>query len=303
MKFDFLSESDQAYFIHKASTLVGALPFIREHSGDTIVIKYGGHAMGDPKLAKSFARDIGLMKEVGIFPVVVHGGGPQIAEKLKNKNIDTKFIEGLRVTDKDTVKVVEDVLANEINAEIVKSINESGGKAIGLSGNKNTLLSASKLKIEIKDSDSNIEKLVDIGFVGQPTKVNTNFIQKHIRDGNIPVIAPLGIDDKGNSYNINADTAAGFIAGELEASKLLLLTDVPGILDQDKKLISSLTLDHASKIIDEDFIVGGMKPKILTCVEAMKKGVNKTTILDGRIPHSVVLELFTEHGIGTQIYS
>ena len=223
--------------------------------------------------------------------------------QLKNKNIDTKFIEGLRVTDKDTVKVVEDVLANEINAEIVKSINESGGKAIGLSGNKNTLLSASKLKIEIKDSDSNIEKLVDIGFVGQPTKVNTNFIQKHIRDGNIPVIAPLGIDDKGNSYNINADTAAGFIAGELEASKLLLLTDVPGILDQDKKLISSLTLDDASKIIDEDFIVGGMKPKILTCVEAMKKGVNKTTILDGRIPHSVVLELFTEHGIGTQIYS
>ena len=303
MKFDFLSESDQAYFIHKASTLVEALPFIREHSGDTIVIKYGGHAMGDPKLAKSFARDIGLMKEVGISPVVVHGGGPQIAEKLKNKNINSKFIEGLRVTDKYTVKVVEDVLANEINAEIVKSINESGGKAIGLSGNKNTLLSASKLKIEVKDSDSNIEKLVDIGFVGQPTKVNINFIKEHIKDGSIPVIAPLGIDDEGNSYNINADTAAGFIAGELEASKLLLLTDVPGILDQDKKLISSLTLDDASKIIDEDVIVGGMKPKILTCVEAMKKGVNKTTILDGRIPHSVVLELFTEHGIGTQIYS
>ena len=303
MKFDFLSESDQAYFIHKASTLVEALPFIREHSGDTVVIKYGGHAMGDPKLAKSFARDIGLMKEVGIFPVVVHGGGPQIAEKLKNKNIDTKFIEGLRVTDKDTVKVVEDVLANDINTEIVKSINESGGKAIGLSGNKNSLIIASKLKVEIKDSDSNIEKLLDIGFVGQPKKVNTNLIKQHIKDGEIPVIAPLGIDDEDNSYNINADTAAGFIAGELEASKLLLLTDVPGILDQDKKLISSLTLDDASKIIDEDFIVGGMKPKILTCVEAMKKGVNKTTILDGRIPHSVVLELFTEHGIGTQIYS
>ena len=303
MKFDFLSESDQAYFIHKASTLVEALPFIREHSGDTVVIKYGGHAMGDPKLAKSFARDIGLMKEVGIFPVVVHGGGPQIAEKLKNKNIDTKFIEGLRVTDKDTVKVVEDVLANDINTEIVKSINESGGKAIGLSGNKNSLIIASKLKVEIKDSDSNIEKLLDIGFVGQPRKVNTNLIKQHIKDGEIPVIAPLGIDDESNSYNINADTAAGFIAGELEASKLLLLTDVPGILDQDKKLISSLTLDDASKIIDEDFIVGGMKPKILTCVDAMKKGVNKTTILDGRIPHSVVLELFTEHGIGTQIYS
>ena len=303
MKFDFLSESDQAYFIHKASTLVEALPFIREHSGDTIVIKYGGHAMGDPKLAKSFARDIGLMKEVGISPVVVHGGGPQIAEKLKNKNITSKFIEGLRVTDIDTVKVVEDVLANDINAEIVKSIRDSGGKAIGLSGNKNNLLSATKLKIEKKDSDSNIEKLIDIGFVGQPTKVNISLIKENISKGEIPVIAPLGVGADNNSYNINADTAAGFIAGELKASKLLLLTDVAGILDKEKKLISSLTMDDASKLINEDFVIGGMKPKILTCIEAMKKGVKKTTILDGRIPHSVVLELFTEHGIGTQIYS
>ena len=303
MKFDFLSESDQAYFIHKASTLVEALPFIREHSGDTIVIKYGGHAMGDPKLAKSFARDIGLMKEVGISPVVVHGGGPQIAEKLKNKNITSKFIEGLRVTDIDTVKVVEDVLANDINAEIVKSIRDSGGKAIGLSGNKNNLLNATKLKIEKKDSDSNIEKLIDIGFVGQPTKVNISLIKEHISKGEIPVIAPLGVGTDSNSYNINADTAAGFIAGELKASKLLLLTDVAGILDKEKKLISSLTMDDASKLINEDFVIGGMKPKILTCIEAMKKGVKKTTILDGRIPHSVVLELFTEHGIGTQIYS
>ena len=303
MKFDFLSESDQAYFIHKASTLVEALPFIREHSGDTIVIKYGGHAMGNAKLAKSFARDIGLMKEVGIFPVVVHGGGPQIAEKLKIKNISSQFVEGLRVTDRDTVKIVEDVLANDINNEIVKSISDSGGKAIGLSGNKKNLLSATKLKLEVKDTDSNIEKIVDIGFVGKPTDVNTNLIKKHIKNGEIPVIAPLGIDDDGNSYNINADTAAGFIAGKLKASKLLLLTDVAGVLDKDKKLISSLRLDDAIKIIDEDFILGGMKPKIMTCVEAMKKGVNKSTILDGRIPHSLVLELFTEHGIGTQIYS
>jgi acetylglutamate kinase len=254
MKFDFLSESDQAYFIHKASTLVEALPFIREHSGDTIVIKYGGHAMGDTKLAKSFAQDIGLMKEVGIFPIVVHGGGPQIGEKLKNKNISSKFVEGLRVTDKDTVKIVEEVLANDINAEIVKSISESGGKAIGLSGNKNNLLNATKLKLEVKDSDSNIEKLVDIGFVGRPTKVNVNLIKEHIKEGKIPVIAPLGIDNEGNCYNINADTAAGFIAGEIKASKLLLLTDVAGILDQDKNLISSLKLDDACKIIDEDFM-------------------------------------------------
>ena len=303
MKFDFLSESDQAYFIHKASTLVEALPFIREHSGDTIVIKYGGHAMGDAKLAKNFAKDIGLMKEVGIFPVVVHGGGPQIAEKLKKKNLSSQFVEGLRVTDSDTIKIVEDVLTNDINNEIVKSISDSGGKAVGLSGNKNNLLRSTKLKIEVKDSDSNIEKIIDIGFVGKPTDVNTNLITTHIKNGEIPVIAPLGIDDNGNSYNINADTAAGFIAGKLKASKLLLLTDVAGILDKDKNLISSLTLDDAIKIIDEDFIVGGMKPKISTCVEAMQRGVNKSTILDGRIPHSVILELFTEHGIGTQIYS
>jgi len=303
MKFDFLSESDQAYFIHKASTLVEALPFIRQHSGDTIVIKYGGHAMGNPKLSKSFAKDIGLMKEVGIFPIVVHGGGPQIAEKLKSKNITSRFVEGLRVTDKDTVKVVEDVLSNEINSEIVKAISESGGKAVGLPGNKNNLLSATKLKLEVKGSDSIIEKLVDIGFVGQPTSINTDLIKNHIKKGEIPVIAPLGIDENNNTYNINADTAAGFIAGSLQASKLLLLTDVAGVLDKDNNLISSLSLDNAIKIIDEKFIIGGMKPKILTCVEAMKNGVNKSTILDGRIPHSVVLELFTEHGIGTQIYS
>ena len=303
MKFDFLSESDQAYFIHKASTLVEALPFIREHSGDTIVIKYGGHAMGDPKLAKSFARDIGLMKEVGIFPVVVHGGGPQIAEKLKTNNITSEFVNGLRVTDAETVKVVEDVLANEINSEIVKAISDSGGKAIGLSGNKNNLLSAKKLKVEVKDSDSNIEKIIDIGFVGQPTNTNTDLIKQHIQEGDIPVIAPLGTDNDGNSYNINADTAAGFIAGKLKANKLLLLTDVAGVLDKDKKLIPSLKLEDAIEIVNEDFIVGGMKPKITTCIEAMKSGVTKSTILDGRIPHSLVLELFTEHGIGTQIYS
>jgi len=303
MKFDFLSESDQAYFIHKASTLVEALPFIREHSGDTIVIKYGGHAMGDPKLAKSFARDIGLMKEVGIFPVVIHGGGPQIAEKLKTKNITSKFVDGLRVTDAETVKVVEDVLAKEINSEIVKAISDSGGKAVGLSGNKNNLLSATKLKVEVKDSDSNIEKIIDIGFVGQPTNANNDLIKKHIEEGSIPVIAPLGIDKDGNSYNINADTAAGFIAGKLKANKLLLLTDVAGVLDKDKKLIPSLKLEDAIEIVNKDFVVGGMKPKITTCIEAMKSGVTKSTILDGRIPHSLVLELFTEHGIGTQIYS
>ncbi len=302
MKFDFLSESDQAYFIHKASTLVEALPYIREHSGDTIVIKYGGHAMGDKKLSESFSRDIGLLKEVGVSPIIIHGGGPQIGERLKSKNISTQFVEGLRVTDKETIKVVEEVLSKDINSEIVESISASGGKAIGVSGNDN-LVTATKLNVEIKDSDSNIEKIVDIGFVGQPKKLNKDMLISFIENGQIPVISPLGKDENNFTYNINADTVAGFIAGELQASKLLLLTDVPGILDKDEKLISSITLEEAKSIANKEYISGGMKPKINTCIDAMKKGVKKSTILDGRIPHSVILELFTEHGIGTQITS
>ena len=268
MKFDFLSESDQAYYIHKASTLVEALPYIREHAGKTIVIKYGGHAMGDLKLSKSFSKDIGL-----------------------------------RITDKETFKIVEEVLTNEINNNIVNDINETGGKAIGLAGNKDHLIEASQLKIQIKKTDSNIEKILDIGFVGQPNKINSDILINHLKNGHIPVIAPLGIDSNNNNYNINADTVAGFIAGELKASKLLLLTDVAGILNAENNLISSLSLQESKEILNKDFIEGGMKPKILTCIKAMEKGVIKSTILDGRIPHSLILELFTEHGIGTQIYS
>ena len=300
MKFDFLSESDQAYFIHKASTLVEALPYIREHSGDTIVIKYGGHAMGDKKLSESFSRDIGLLKEVGISPVIIHGGGPQIGERLQSKNIASNFVEGLRVTDKETIKVVEEVLSKDINSEIVDSISASGGKAIGISGNDG-LISATKLNVELKDSDSNIEKIVDIGFVGEPKSLNKNILEDFINKDQIPVISPLGKDEENFTYNINADTVAGFVASELKASKLLLLTDVPGIFNEEKKLISSLTLKEAIEISGMDYISGGMKPKIQTCIDAMEKGVSKSTILDGRIPHSVILELFTEHGIGTQI--
>ena len=300
MKFDFLSESDQAYFIHKASTLVEALPYIREHSGDTIVIKYGGHAMGDKKLSESFSRDIGLLKEVGISPVIIHGGGPQIGERLKSKNITSNFVEGLRVTDKETIKVVEEVLSKDINSEIVDSISASGGKAIGISGNDD-LITATKLNVELKDSDSNIEKIVDIGFVGEPKSLNKNILEDFINKDQIPVISPLGKDEENFTYNINADTVAGFVASELKASKLLLLTDVPGIFNEEKKLISSLTLKEAIEISGMDYISGGMKPKIQTCIDAMEKGVSKSTILDGRIPHSVILELFTEHGIGTQI--
>mgnify|MGYP001201647822 CR=1 FL=1 len=303
MKFDFLSKSDQAYYIHKAATLVEALPYIREHAGKIFVIKYGGHAMGDHNLSQSFSKDIGLMKEIGIQPIIVHGGGPQIGNMLNKKNIKSKFIEGLRVTDKETVKIVEEVLSKDINSQIVDSINQTGGKAVGLSGNNNNLIEANKLKIQVKESDSHIEKLLDIGFVGKPCKINKEIINEELKKGYIPIIAPLGSDNENNTYNINADTVAGFIAGELKASKLLLLTDVAGILDKQKKLISSLSLSEAKKILNEDFIEGGMKPKILTCIEAMQKGVTKSTILDGRIPHSLILELFTEHGIGTQIYT
>ncbi len=303
MKFNFLSESDQAYYIHKASTLVEALPYIREHTGKSIVIKYGGHAMGNAKISKSFSQDIGLLKEVGINPIVVHGGGPQIGEMLKMKNIKSKFIEGLRVTDKNTVKVVEEVLSNDINSKIVDDINTTGGKAVGLAGHLDNIIEAEKLEIAIKNSDSNIEKILDIGFVGKPIKINCDKINENISKGFIPVIAPLGYDKRNNTYNINADTAAGAIAGAMKANKLLLLTDVPGILDEKNKLISSLSVFDALKIINKEYIGGGMRPKINTCVNALNNGVKEATILDGRIPHSIILELFTEHGIGTQIYS
>ena len=303
MKFDFLSESDQAYFIHKASTLVEALPFIRKHSGDTIVIKYGGHAMGDNELSKKFSQDIGLLKEVGIKPIIIHGGGPQIEERLKKKKIKSSFVEGLRVTNIKTIKIVEEVLSNHINKKIVNDIKLAGGKAESFLGNKNNIIEATKINIEIKKNNSKNKKIVDLGFVGIPNKINTKKILNSIKKGNIPVITPLGIDKKGNTYNINADTAAGAIAGALKASKLLLLTDVDGILDQRKKLISSLKFKDAKKIIKEKYILGGMKPKISTCINAMEQGVKEATILDGRISHAIILELFTEHGIGTQIYS
>ena len=259
--------------------------------------------MDDGKLAENFSKDIGLLKEVGINPIIVHGGGPQIGQMLKKKKIDSNFVEGLRVTDEKTVKIVEEVLANDINKKIVEDINSSGGKAMGFAGNQNKLITAKKLEMAVKDSDSNIEKILDLGFVGEPISINSSFINDNIVKGIIPVIAPLGRDEKGNTYNINADTAAGAIAGALKASKLLLLTDIAGILDENKKLISSLSYEEAKKIISKNFILGGMKPKITTCINAISQGVKQATILDGRIPHALILELFTEHGIGTQIYT
>ena len=303
MKFDFLSESDQAYYIHKASTLVEALPYIRKHSGKNIVIKYGGHAMGDKKLSSNFSKDIGLLKEVGINPIIVHGGGPQIEDELNKKNIVSKFINGLRITDIDTIKIVEKVLSKDVNKKIVNDINLSGGKAEGFFGNKNNLINAKKIKIDQQDNKSIDKDKYDLGFVGKPIKININLIMQSINKGHIPVIAPLGSDSQGNTYNINADTAAGFIAGSIKASKLLLLTDVPGILDKNKKLISTLSFKDAKNIFNKEYVFGGMKPKIATCIDAINHGVSEATILDGRIPHALILELFTEHGIGTQIYS
>ena len=303
MKFDFLSESDKTYYIHKASTLVEALPYIRQHSGKNIVIKFGGHALGDAKLSKTFSEDISLLKEVGINPIILHGGGPQIGEMLKKKKITSNFVEGLRVTSKEVVKIVEEVLSNDINSKIVKDISAAGGKAIGLSGHTDGIIEAEKLKVIVKESDSNIEKILDLGFVGKPSKINSKKINNILSKGFIPVIAPLGKDKSKKIYNINADTAAGAIAGKMKASKLLLLTDVAGILDKNGKLIPSLSIKNANKILKEKFISGGMKPKIETCINAISKGVKEATILDGRTPHSLILELFTEHGIGTQIYS
>ncbi len=303
MKFDFLSESDQAYYIHKASTLVEALPYIRKHSGKNIVIKYGGHAMGDKKLSSNFSKDIGLLKEVGINPIIVHGGGPQIEDELNKKNIVSKFINGLRITDIDTIKIVEKVLSKDVNKKIVNDINLSGGKAEGFFGNKNNLINAKKIRIDQQDNKSIDNNKYDLGFVGKPIKININLIMQSINKGHIPVIAPLGSDSQGNTYNINADTAAGFIAGSIKASKLLLLTDVPGILDKNKKLISTLSFQDAKNIFNKEYVFGGMKPKIATCIDAINHGVSEATILDGRIPHALILELFTEHGIGTQIYS
>ncbi len=303
MKFDLLSESDKAYYIHKASTLVEALPYIRKHSGKNIVIKFGGHAMIEEKLSNSFCQDIALLKEVGINPIIVHGGGPQIEKILKKKNIKTKFVDGLRVTDFETVKIVKEVLVKNINKKIVKDINKICGKAISLPGHKGDLIIAEKKKLLIKDKDSNREKILDIGFVGNPIKINTKKINDLVKNGLIPVIAPLGKAKDKKIYNINADTVAGAIAGSLKVSKLLLLTDIAGIMDQKNKLISSISLKNVKSIIRKDFIKGGMKPKIETCIQSMTNGVKEATILDGRIPHSLILELFTEHGIGTQIYT
>tara|TARA_B100000686_G_C16785672_1_gene975071 strand:+ start:1150 stop:2079 length:930 start_codon:yes stop_codon:yes gene_type:complete len=286
--------------LRTAQTLTEALPYLQEFSGKTFVIKYGGHAMGDEKLAKQFARDIVLIKQVGINPLIVHGGGPQIAKMLQRLNIKTEVVDGLRVTDSETVQIVEMVLAGSINKEVVTAINDAGGTAVGISGKDGKLIQARKLQHKRK-TDSNIEKVLDLGFVGEPYAVNTEVIDTLVESHMIPVIAPLGIGENGITYNINADTAAGAIAGAIGATRLLMLTDVSGILDKSGKILTNITARQARTMIKNSVISGGMIPKIETCLDAVKQGVEAAVIMDGRVPHALLLEIFTEHGAGTMI--
>ncbi|MAM67806.1 MAG: acetylglutamate kinase [Rhodospirillaceae bacterium] len=286
--------------LRTAETLTEALPYLQEFGGKTFVIKYGGHAMGDDKLAAQFAQDIVLLKQVGINPVIVHGGGPQIGAMLKQMKIESEFIDGLRVTDQRTVEIVEMVLAGSINKEVVTAINDAGGTAVGISGKDGNLIQARKLKHKRK-TDSRIEKIVDLGFVGEPMEVNTKVLDTLAGSHMIPVIAPLGIGEKGTTYNINADTAAGAIAGAIGATRLLMLTDVAGVLDKNDKLITNASPRQAQSLIKNGTISGGMIPKIETCLNAVKQGVDAAVIMDGRVPHALLLEIFTEHGAGTMI--
>ncbi|TNE38552.1 MAG: acetylglutamate kinase [Alphaproteobacteria bacterium] len=284
-----------------AKVLTEALPFLLRYDRETIVIKYGGHAMGNERLAHDFARDIVVLKQVGINPVIVHGGGPQIGDMLKRLSIESDFVDGLRVTDKATVEVVEMVLAGKINKQIVSAISAQGGKAVGLSGKDGNMIIARKLHRTQKDPDSNIERILDLGFVGEPETVNGDVLETIIDSDLIPVVAPIGVSATGETYNINADTVAGAVAGELAAKRLFLLTDVPGVLDKDGNLIAQINAERAEMLIKDGTISGGMIPKIRTAVAAIESGVEAVVILDGRVPHALLLELFTDQGAGTLI--
>ena len=274
---------------------------MRRYSDKTVVVKYGGHAMGDDDLALKFAADIVLMKQVGMHPIVVHGGGPQIGRMLERLAIKSEFVDGLRVTDKATVEIVEMVLSGAINKGIVAAINAAGGKAIGLSGKDGGLITARRLRRTKIDPDSNIEKVLDLGFVGEPVAVEGDMLRRLVAQDLIPVVAPIGAGEDGETYNINADTAAGAIAAAVDASRFLLLTDVEGVLDKEGRLMPELSVAEARALIADGTISGGMIPKIETCIEAVQGGAEGAVIIDGRVQHGVLLELFTSHGMGTWI--
>ncbi|HET8918331.1 MAG TPA: acetylglutamate kinase [Xanthobacteraceae bacterium] len=283
----------------QAQILAEALPYMQRYDEATVVVKYGGHAMGAEHLAREFARDIVLLEQTAINPVVVHGGGPQIEAMLKKVGVKSQFAAGLRVTDEQTLEVVEMVLAGAINKQMVGYINEAGGKAIGLCGKDGNMVVARKLTRTVVDPDSAIEKIVDLGYVGEPEKVDTTVLDQVLGRKLIPVLAPVAAGAEGGTYNVNADTFAGAIAGALKAKRLLLLTDVAGVFDKSKKLIKELTADEARRLIADGTISGGMIPKVETCIDALERGVEAVVILDGKVPHAVLLELFTELGAGT----
>jgi len=288
------------HLIGKANTLMEALPYIRRFSGKTFVIKYGGHAMADENLKASFALDVIMLKSLGINVVIVHGGGPQINETLKRYGIVSEFVRGMRVTDAETMAVVEMVLVGQVNKEVVGYLNQHGGRAVGLSGKDGTLLLSRKLLQEAKAEDGS-RTMVDIGYVGDVVKVNTDLI-KTLESGNyLPVIAPVGVGLEGESYNINADLVAGRVAAALHAEKLILLTDIDGVKDRNGRLLSSIAVADMHRLIEEEAITGGMIPKVVCCADALNEGVKKAHIIDGRVEHAVLLEIFTDVGIGTEI--
>ena len=285
-----------------ARILSEALPYMQRYDEETIVIKYGGHAMGDEHLARAFAKDIVLLEQTAINPIVVHGGGPQIEAMLKRAGVTSQFAAGLRITDAKTLEIVEMVLAGSINKQMVGYINEAGGKAVGLCGKDGNMVVARKITRTVVDPGSNIEKVVDLGFVGEPEKVDTMVLNQILGRELIPVLAPVAAAANGGTFNVNADTFAGAIAGALKAKRFLLLTDVPGVLDKSKNLIKELSADDARRLIADGTIAGGMIPKVETCIYALDQGVEGVVILDGKVPHAVLLELFTELGAGTLIH-
>ncbi len=297
-----MSKAPQIDPQEQARILSEALPHMQQYDEEIIVVKYGGHAMGDEQAARDFARDIVLLEQAAINPVVVHGGGPQIAAMLKKLGIKSEFAAGLRVTDEATIEIVEMVLAGSINKQIVGYINAAGGKAIGLCGKDGNMVQARKVTRTVVDPDSNIEKVVDLGFVGEPDKVDLFVLNAVLGKEMIPVLAPVATSADGGTFNVNADTFAGAIAGALKAKRLLLLTDVPGVLDKNKKLIADLSVADARRLIADGTISGGMIPKVETCIYALDQGVEGVVIMDGKVPHAVLLELMTDHGIGTLMH-
>ena len=294
-----ISETKGGDWLKQTSILSQALPFMQRYAGKNITIKYGGSAMGEDKLSSSFAKDIVLLKQVGINPIVIHGGGPRIKKMLDRLKVKSSFVDGLRVTDKETMDIVEMVLSGSINKEIVMEINKEGGMAIGLSG-KDALLTKTK-KFKKKKASGEIEKILDLGFVGLPSKINTDFLKWCIQTDFIPVISPIGYGEKFETYNINADTMSGAISASILSERLILLTDVKGVLDKKGNLLTQIKISEVEKLVSNGTISAGMIPKVETCVEAVKNGVKAAVILDGRLEHSILLEIFTKHGVGTLI--